>query len=210
VAQHVTLAGGTFDIYAGGVPRRLSKHAAGIIGFGRIGRAVSIRLRAFYGKVLAYDPYVPSDMMDAFGVSKVDFNNLLSTSDCILLHCLLNAETIGMLDAPAFGRMKPGTFLVNAARGKLVDSRALYEALLSGKIAGAGLDVFHPENPHEDPWYSKLVKLPNVVVTSHRAYLSQESEISQRVRVAEGIRQVIETGIPPATGHLTEGGDFRP
>lgn len=206
IPQHETLAGGRFDIYAGGIPRRLREHTAGIIGFGRIGRVVAARLRLFYDRVLAYDPYVESDLMEAYGARKVGFEELLEQSDAVLLHCLLNEETAGMIDTAAFSRMKPGTLLVNTARGALIQPKALHEALVSGLLGGAGMDVFSPEDPHRDEWYGRVVKLPNVVVTSHRAYLSQEAEASQRRRTARGVLEALRTGHPPASGHLTGGG----
>jgi phosphoglycerate dehydrogenase-like enzyme len=203
--QHQTLTGGRFDIYAGGMPRRLRELTAGIIGFGRIGRVVATRLRLFYGRVLACDPYVSADPMEAYGVEKVGFEDLLAQSDAVLLHCVLDGETQGMMDTAAFARMKRGAYLINAARGALVEARALYEALAEGRLGGAGIDVFSPEDPHRDEWYGRVVKLPNVVVTSHRAYLSQASEISQRRRTAEALLELLRTGRPPAVGHLTEG-----
>ena len=203
IPQHLGLSQGKFDIYAGGMPRRTQNHAAGIIGFGRIGRAVAVRLKAFYRSVVAYDPYVDRDMMDAYGVTKVDLDTLLANSDAVSLHCLLNQETTGMFNARAFAKMKAGAFLINAARGALVESRALYEVLYQSKIAGAGIDVFSPEDPHKDEWYAKVVKLPNVVVSSHRAFLSVESAASQRRRTAEGILSVLKDGRPPSAGHLT-------
>lgn len=205
IPQHQTLAGGRFDIYAGGIPRRLREHTAGIIGFGRIGRVVATRLRLFYDRVLACDPYVASDLMEAYGARKVELADLLAQSDAVLLHCLLNEETAGMMDAAAFSRMRRGAVLINVARGALIQPKALYEALVSGALGGAGMDVFAPEDPHRDEWYGRVVKLPNVVVTSHRAYLSREAEASQRRRAAEGILQALRTGRPPAAGHLTEG-----
>jgi len=205
VPQHNGLTGGRFDIYAGGVPRRLQGLTAGILGFGRIGRAVANRLRLFYGQVLACDPYVSADLMAAYGVRRVDQATLLASSDVVTLHCLLDDETEGIVGADALAAMKPTALLINAARGKLVDGRALYEALAAGRVGGAGIDVFSPEDPHQDEWYRRVVALPNVVVTSHRAFLSVESETSQRRRTAEGIRQVLETGRPPADGHRTEG-----
>jgi phosphoglycerate dehydrogenase-like enzyme len=203
--QHAALSGGRFDAYAGGVPRRLFRRTAGILGFGRIGRVVAGRLRAFYGRVLACDPYVAGDVMDAHGVEKVQLPALLGESDAVLLHCLLSAETAGLIDARALAMMRPGSFLINAARGALIDARALCEALTDGRIAGAGLDVFAPENPHDEDWSRRLVGLPNVLATSHRAYLSQESEESQRRRTAEAILEALRTGRPPASGHLTPG-----
>lgn len=205
IVQHQGLVGGSFNIYHGGTPRRLRDLKAGIIGFGRIGRSVAVRLGQFYGGVQAYDPYVAGDMMAAYGVAKVGFEELLETSDVVLLHPLLDESTKNMMNADAFAHMKKGAYLVNAARGGLVDAAALRAALVEGRIAGAGLDVFTPEDPNESPDYREVLKLPNVVVTSHRAFLSEQAEASQRRRVAEGILQALETGMAPATGHLTEG-----
>lgn len=205
IPQHESLAGGRFDIYAGGTPRRLREHVAGVIGFGRIGRVVAARLRLFYDRVLACDPYVEADVMAAYGARKAGFEELLEGADAVLLHCLLSAETAGMMDAAAFSRMRPGAVLVNTARGALVEPRALHEALVSGRLGGAGLDVFSPEDPHRDEWYGRVVKLPNVVVTSHRAYLSREAEASQRRRTAGSVVETLRTGRPSTPGHLTEG-----
>ena len=203
IAQHQGLAAGKFNIYAGGVPRRLRNATAGILGFGRIGRALCTRLREFYGKVLACDPYVDADLMVAYGAEKVDLDTLLSQSDLLSLHCLLNDETRGLVDASALAKMKKSAYLVNAARGALVNGKALYEALAEQRIAGAAIDVFSPEDPHRDPWYSKVTRLPNVVVTSHRAFLSSDSEASLRRRTSEAVRGVLMTGQPPVTGNVT-------
>jgi len=201
--QHQTLSGGRFDPYAGGIPRRLHDHTAGVIGFGRIGRAVALRLKIFYRDVLACDPYISSDLMSAHGIEKVELENLLLRTDVVLLHCPLNAETNQMMNAAAFAHMKPSTLLINAARGGLVEPRALLDALDSNCIAGAGIDVFSPENPHQDEFWARVVRHCNVIVSSHRAYLSRESEFNQRRRAAEGIKQVLESGRPPITGLLT-------
>lgn len=200
VAQHLTLSRGRFDIYAGGIPRRLQECTAGIIGFGRIGRAVSARLRMFYKSIIACDPHVSGELMIAYGVEKVIFGDLLARADAVLLHCTLNETTIRMLDKSAFGRMKRTPFLINTARGALVDARSLFEALDRGQIAGAGIDVFSPEDPNEDQWYSRVVRHPKVLVSSHRAYLSVQAEASQRRRAAEGILHVLQTGLPPSSG----------
>lgn len=205
IPQHQSLAGGRFDIYVGGTPRRLREHVAGVVGFGRIGRVVATRLRTFYDRVLAFDPYVEADVMAAHGARKAGFEELLEGADAVLLHCLLSAETEGMMDAAAFSRMRPGAVLVNTARGALIAPKALHEALVSGRLGGAGMDVFSPEDPHRDEWYGRVVRLPNVVVTSHRAYLSREAEASQRRRTAGSIVEILRTGRPPASGHLTEG-----
>jgi len=201
--QHLTVSSGGFNVYAGGIPRRLKLCTAGIIGFGRIGRAVAERLRVFYKTVIACDPYISGDVMTAHGIEKVDFTELLSLADAVLLHCHLNRETVGMIDHTALARFKPTTWLVNVSRGALVDSKALWAALEQGRIAGAGIDVFCPEDPHQDEWYRQIVRHPNVLATSHRAYLSHEAEAVQRRRAAEGIRHVLVTGHAPLIGTLT-------
>jgi D-3-phosphoglycerate dehydrogenase len=157
----------------------------------------------FYKDVFACDPYVSSDLMSAHGIQKVEFENLLLRADVVLLHCPLNAETNQMMNAAAFAHMKPSTLLINTARGGLVDPRALLEALDGYGIAGAGIDVFSPEDPHQDEFCARIVQHCNVIVSSHRAYLSRESEFNQRRRAAEGIKQVLESGRPPITGLLT-------
>ena len=209
IGQHIGLVGGRFNIYEGGVPRRLRDCVAGVVGFGRIGRVVAARLLEFYGRVVAFDPYVERDFMIAHGVTKVDFETLLETSDLISLHCVLNEETAGIIGEQAFASMKSSALLVNAARGALVDRRALRDALACGAIAGAAIDVFTPEDPNEDEVYRDILRMKNVVVTSHRAFLSVEAEASQRRRVAEGILAVLEEGKLPTVGHLTEGASFR-
>lgn len=203
VEQHNGLTGGRFDIYHGRLPRRLRDRSVGIIGLGRIGKAVAARMRLFYRQVLACDPALHADHMAGYGVVKADLPDLLANSDVVLLHCPLNATTRGMIDAAALGLMRPDALLVNTARGALVDPEALWTAVSTGGIGGAALDVFSPEDPHQNPWYARLLTLPQVVVTSHRAFLSAESEASSRRRVAEGIRQVLLTGRPPAAGHAT-------
>jgi phosphoglycerate dehydrogenase-like enzyme len=203
IPQHTGLAGGRFDIYAGGIPRRLRNHVAGIVGFGRIGRVVGARLADFYGRVIACDPYVNADVMAAHGATRVELDELLGTADLISLHCLLHDQTYHLLDARAFARMKPTTYLVNAARGAIVEARALCETLRESRLAGAGLDVFDPEDPDQDPWWREVVASPSVVVTSHRAFLSAESSVSQRTRASEGLRHVLTTGRPPASGYVT-------
>jgi phosphoglycerate dehydrogenase-like enzyme len=202
VAQHNALATGRFDIYHGRVPRRLAGRTAGIIGLGRIGKAVAARLRLFYRRVVAVDPFVHADHMIGYGVEKVELPELLAESDVVVLHCPLNPDTRGLIDADALRRMRSDALLVNTARGALVEAEALAHALARDAIGGAALDVFVPEDPTASEWYSRILKLPNVLVSSHRAFLSAESELSSRRRVAEGIRHVLETGTPPAAGHV--------
>jgi phosphoglycerate dehydrogenase-like enzyme len=193
IPQHLTLVGGRFDIYAGGVPGRTNRRTLGIVGFGRIGRAVARRLGTFYGRVLVHDPYVGGDLADGYGARAVGtLDELLSDADLVTLHCPLDETTDGLIDERALRLMKPSSYLVNAARGRLVDPVALGRALDGGWIAGAGLDVFSPENPHHDARWRPVLRHPGVVVTSHRAFLSEEAEASSRRRVAELVGAVLD------------------
>jgi D-3-phosphoglycerate dehydrogenase len=192
-----------WNIYGGGVPRRTSGLTAGIIGFGRIGRAVSRKLSPFYHQVLGYDPYVPADLMASHGVTKrEELHRLLADSDAVLLHAGLTAETTRIIGRETARQLRPGSVLVNAARGGLVDPEAVIAALDSGLLRGFASDVFSPEDPNRDPVTRELLKRDNVIVTSHRAFLSAESEASLRRRIAEGIAQVLSTGGPPPYGRV--------
>lgn len=193
IPQHQTLTGGTFDIYAGGLPQRIHRRTLGIVGFGRIGRAVARKLGAFYGTVLVYDPYIGRDLAEGYGAYSVDtLEELLSASDLVTLHCPLSPETERLIGETQLRAMKRGAHLVNAARGRLVDPEALGRALKEEWINGVGLDVFAPENPHHDRRWAPILDHPASVVTSHRAFLSEEAEHSSRRRVAEMVRRVLD------------------
>ncbi|WP_029899272.1 C-terminal binding protein [Nocardia brasiliensis] len=193
-----------WNIHAGGVPRRVSMCTAGIIGFGRIGRATARKLQAFYKTVIAYDPYVAADLMAGHGVAAVASPaELFAAADAVVLHAALTTETDQLVDAGALAAARPGALLVNAARGRLVDPAAVLDALEGGRLGGFASDVFTPEDPNDDPAARKLLPRPDVVVSAHRAFLSVESERSCRRRIAEGVAQVLAGGPPPATGRVT-------
>ena len=136
----------------------------GIIGMGRIGAAVAQRAAGFDMKIIAYSPSLTRDQARAAGVEKVDLESLLSDSDFVSLHCPLNDQTRGLIDAETLAQMKPSAILINTARGPIVDQQALYEALKNGVIAAAALDVTDPEPiPLDDP----LMTLPNVIIVPH-------------------------------------------
>lgn len=141
----------------------LSTKTLGVIGFGRIGSAVGVRAAAFGMKVIAYDPMLKPEEIQGRGGDAVTFDELLSRSDFITLHIPLTAETRGLINAGAIAKMKDGVRIICAARGGVIDEAALLEALKSGKVAGAGLDVFATEPPGE----SELVNHPRVVCTPH-------------------------------------------
>jgi phosphoglycerate dehydrogenase-like enzyme len=202
--QNDHLKKGHWDIYDGGYPRRLRGLTAGIIGLGRIGKATAQKLRSFYGRVTGYDPFIHGDNMIGYGVQKRHtLPELLREADVVILHCLLTDETRNLVGPEFLAEMKNSALLLNPARGGLVDSRTVYEALADGRIGGYGSDVFTPEDPNDDEWNQKMLPFDNVVVSSHRAFLSTESELSQRRRVAEELLYVLDTGLPPRWGNLT-------
>jgi D-3-phosphoglycerate dehydrogenase len=135
----------------------------GVIGFGRIGVAVGKRAAAFDMKVLGYDPFKPADAIQADGGEPVSLDELLARADFITLHLPLTPQTKNMLSSEAFAKMKTGVYIVDAARGGVIDEEALLAALEAGKVAGAGLDVFNTEPPGLIP----LVAHPRVIATPH-------------------------------------------
>ncbi|MBE3596203.1 MAG: phosphoglycerate dehydrogenase [Hydrogenibacillus sp.] len=150
----------------------LAGKTLGVIGLGRIGQEVAKRAKAFDMTVIAYDPYLTEARAKALGVEKVSMPELFARADLITLHTPLTEETRNILDAEAFRQMKDGVRIVNCARGGLIDEAALYDALQSGKVSGAALDVFAVEPPHQSP----LLDLPNVVVTPHLGASTVEAQ----------------------------------
>ena len=172
---------------------RLSGMTLGIVGLGRIGRAVACRAAPFGMEVLATDPVVTPEQASSLGATLVDLSDLLERSDYVTIHAPLNRQTRNLIGAPELASMKPTAFLINAARGPLIDEAALYEALVSETIAGAGLDVLTDE-PSADS--NPLLRLPNVFVTPHVAYLSKEARTELEVRGAQAVVDVLQ-GRPP-------------
>jgi len=161
-----------------------------IIGFGRIGTRVAKRCLAMEMSVLVYDPYVAADAIRAAGCEPVaDLDAALPRADFITIHCPKNRETAGMFDEARLTRLKPSAYLINAARGGLVDEAALHRALSTGKLAGAGLDVFEQEpTPTDNP----LLKLPNLVASPHMAAGTVESTERSAVAAMRNILSVLD------------------
>ena len=155
----------------------------GIIGYGRIGAELGRRAAAFGMDVLAYDPYLADDAIRARGAEPVTLERLYARADFISLHLPLTEQTRRMISAEAFAQMKTGVRLLCAARGGIVDEAALLQALSSGQVAAAGLDVFAAEPPGESP----LVRHPNVVATPHIGAQTAESQIRAAEHVAEEV-----------------------
>lgn len=155
----------------------------GFIGSGRIGGEVAKRAHAFGMRTIAYDPYLPRERAKEMGVELVDFDTVLKEADFLTIHALLTDETRGMIDAKALAKMKPTAYIINCARGPIIDEAALYDALKAGRIAGAALDVFTEEPPTGSP----LLELENVVLTPHLGASTEEAQVRAATDAAEGV-----------------------
>ncbi len=181
---------GTWGERHAALPMELSGKTILIVGFGRIGSRTAKRCLGFDMQVLAYDPYVDAGVIAAAGCTKVtDLDAALPAADFVCIHCPKTPETIDMFDAARFARMKPGVFIVNTARGGIINEAALHVALTSGHVAGAGLDVFAAEpTPRENP----LLKLPNVIAAPHMAGVTTEAVAAMAVATAQNILSVLD------------------
>jgi D-3-phosphoglycerate dehydrogenase len=167
----------------------------GIIGFGRIGsRVAEVASQAFRMPVLVHDPYLPANFSAAHGVTRASLDELLIKSDFVTLHAPLTPETRHLLNSARIGSMKRGSFLINAARGGLVETAALAKALSTHHLAGAALDVLEDEPPKPD---NPLLGLENVLITPHSAALTEEAMSRMGMTAAEDIVRVLrgETAI---------------
>ncbi len=164
----------------------------GVVGLGSIGREVVRRARAFEMKIVASDPYVTPQAVEDVTVELVDLDTLYAKSDYISLHTSLTPETRQMLSSSAFAKMKNGVRLVNCSRGELIDVAALKEAIESGKVAGAAMDVFTPEPPAEG---FPLFGLDAVIATPHIAGSTEEAQEIVGVRIAEQLAEYLLSGV---------------
>ncbi|MDI6753722.1 MAG: hydroxyacid dehydrogenase [Thermodesulfobacteriota bacterium] len=173
----------------------LEGKSLGIIGTGRIGSTVAKKcLAAFDMKVQGYDPYVSSSVMESFGAKKIEkLEDMLPSIDFLTTHCPLTQETKGMVGKKELAMMRKGTYVINTARGGIVDEKALYEALESGHIAGAALDVFEIEPP--DP-ADPLLNHPNLLATPHYAGTTEESLYRVGMVMVEEVINFLQ-GKPP-------------
>ena len=162
----------------------------GILGMGRIGMLVCQKAKAAFNmEVLAYDPLVPKEAMEKAGAKVVAIQKILKASDFVTLHVPSMPETKGMISTAQLNMMKRSAFLINCARGPIVDEPALVKAIKEGVIAGAGLDVFDPEPPLAD---NPLFGLPNVLLSPHSAGLTVECVIRMATHAAQAIADVLE------------------
>ena len=162
----------------------LSGATLGIIGLGRIGEAVARRASGFDMRILAYSPSKNQEDASKLGIELTSLDSLLADSDYVSIHVPLNAQTRGMINSESLQKMKQTAILINTARGAIVDQQALYEAVKSGVIAGAALDVTNPEPMAPD---DPLLSLPNVIVVPHIGSASQRTRDKMATMAAENL-----------------------
>ena len=170
----------------------LRNKTLGVIGMGRIGSQVVNRCKSFGMDAMAYDPYLPEEIAKQMGVELTDLNTVLKNSDFITIHVPLTPETKHSISTPQFELMKDSAFIVNCARGGIIDEDALYDALVNNKIGGAALDVYEEEPPKE----SKLFDLDNIVLTPHIAASTKEAQRDAAIIVADEIIELTKGNNP--------------
>ncbi len=203
-SAHASLAQGQWkrSAYTG---MELFEKTVGIIGLGRIGALIAERLRAFGVRVVGYDPYVTPTRAQQLQVELLPFDDVLRQSDFVTVHMPKTPETTGMIGAEQLALMKPSAFVINVARGGLIDEEALHDALTRRVIAGAGLDVFSSEPPVADSTASRLLDLPNVVVTPHLGASTDEAQEKAGVSVARSVKLALEGDLVPDAVNVAGG-----
>ena len=180
--------GGRWEMPAVVPIRRIEGTVLGLVGFGHIPRLVAPKAQAFGIKVIAFDPFAKADIFKAARVESVDFDTLLNKSDYVSVHAPLMPATRGMMNAAAFAKMKKGAYIVNTARGPLIDEPALIAALDSGQVGGAGLDVVTAEPLAKD---SPLLGRDNVIISPHTAFYSIEALEELQTKCASDVARVL-------------------
>uniref|UniRef100_A0A671YDF7 C-terminal binding protein 1 n=1 Tax=Sparus aurata TaxID=8175 RepID=A0A671YDF7_SPAAU len=174
---------------------RIRGETLGLIGLGRVGQAVALRAKAFGFNVIFYDPYLADGVERSLGLQRVTtLQDLLFHSDCVSLHCSLNEHNHHLINDFTIKQMRQGAFLVNTARGGLVDEKALAQALKEGRIRGAALDV-HETEPFSFS-QGPLKDAPNLICTPHAAWYSEQASLEMREEAAREIRRAITGRIP--------------
>jgi D-3-phosphoglycerate dehydrogenase len=190
VEMHSIVKDGNWGHRLGKLPYDLFDKTVLIVGFGRIGTRTAKRCLAMEMNVLIYDPYKSAAEIKAAGCEQVsDLDAALPRADFVSIHCPKTPETVGMFNAARLKRMKPTAYLINTARGGIIDEPALYDALVSGKLAGAGLDVFEQEPP---PSGHSLFALPNVIMAPHVAGVTREAVDRMSEQTARNILSALD------------------
>jgi D-3-phosphoglycerate dehydrogenase len=198
---HAAVQEGRWGEYTRFIGVELAGKSLGIIGMGNIGARVALRARAFEMSLAVFDPYIPASHVTALGGRWVALDELLQEADFVTIHCPLSRETRGMIGAARLSLLKPTAYLINAARGGIIDEKALYEVLQAGKIAGAALDVVENEPPAPD---HPLLKLPNVLWTPHLGAVTFEASQRGEWGAAEDVVRVLEGKQPKNPVMLTD------
>ncbi len=187
--------------------REICGKTLGVIGFGKIGSIVADRAKGLKMNVVVYDPFVTPEQIEKSDFKSATLDQLYEVSDYITVHVPKLKDTAGLLNKEAFDKMKDGVMIVNCARGGIVNEADLYDAMVSGKVAGAALDVFETEPPGESP----LFKLDNFICTPHLGASTKEAQTNVAVDVARQIIDYLQTGtivnavnVPSVTGELLE------
>jgi D-3-phosphoglycerate dehydrogenase len=190
VEMHSIVKDGNWGYRLGKLPYDLFGKTVLIVGFGRIGTRTAKRCLAMEMNVLIYDPYKSASEIKGAGCEPVaDLDAALPRADFVSIHCPKTSETVGMFNAARLKRMKPTAYLINTARGGIIDEPALHAALVSGKLAGAGLDVFEQEPP---PAGHSLFELPNVIMAPHVAGVTREAVDRMSEQTARNILSALD------------------
>jgi phosphoglycerate dehydrogenase-like enzyme len=193
VGYHRDIRAGRWHYLSSGHLRRVGDMTLGLVGLGRIGKRMAHVSRNVFKRVVAFDPYLIDGDFPAYVERAPDLGSLFATADVVSIHAPLTAETRGMIDAAVLAKMRPGSYLVNTARGAIVTVADLPAALDSGILAGAALDVLPVEPiPAGDP----LLGHPKVILTPHAAFFSAQAEVELRSKAAQNIVTWLETGRP--------------
>jgi C-terminal binding protein len=176
--------------------RRVTGSVLGIVGFGRIGKCVALRAKSFGMQVLFYDPYVEHGIDKSLGVTRIDdLNSLLSKSDVVSVHALLNSETKHLINQKNIVHMKKGSFLVNTARGPIVEELGVIRGLKEGILAGVALDVLEVE-PYKDGHLKEFIEEYRLIITPHSAFFSEEGYHEMRQKAALELRRILDINSP--------------
>ena len=180
---------GVWDVKKGMPIESVVGATLGLVGFGRIPRLINDRAQALGMKVLAYDPFVTAENAAETGATKAEIDQIIAESDFISIHCPLTPDTKGMFDYAAFKAMKDNAYIINTARGPVINEEDLVKALSEGLIGGAGLDVLMEDKGQTD---HPLYAFDNVIITPHAAWYSETAILRRRTQTVESVIEVLE------------------
>jgi len=184
---------GAWNVVAHAGIRRLRGQTLGLLGFGKIAKALASKVQPLGMKVLVYDPYLEPAAIASLGAEAINFERLLAEADAISIHVPLSPETHNLIGQRELARMKPTAFLINTSRGGIVDEQALAVALKEDRLGGAALDVLSVEPPPAD---HPLRQAPNIILTPHLAFYSRESVIELQTKAVEEVARALKGGPP--------------